>query len=596
MSERWEPRAEYERRLAARRTEAARHAEADRRIANLRPFVFLLAGVVGWLAIGMRWFSPAWLLGPLLLFLALVIYHDQVIQKREAIARIVAFYERGLARLDGRWPGTGVTGERFRDPAHPYADDLDLFGRESLFELLCTARTSMGQETLARWLMNPAEAATVRERQAAVADLRPRLDLRESLALHGEAVRSAVDIEALVAWATAPVKLTGKAPRVIAGVLAALTVAALLWWIAGQSPLPLVGMVILEQVFVSRWAAEVGRVVNGVDQPGRDLAVFSHLLARLEGEQFQSPRLRTLCAGLGSSGMPPSQRLARLQKLVSLLQSQRNGIFALIAFVLLWPFQLAFAIEEWRAECGAELPRWLEVAGEFEALSSLASHAYEHPDDPFPEVVEEGAFVEAEGAAHPLLPESRAIRNSASVGGEVRLLIISGSNMSGKSTLMRTLGTNIVLALAGGTVRAHRFRLSPLAVGASIRVQDSLQQGASRFYAEITRLRLVVDLASGKFPLFFLLDEILHGTNSHDRRIGAEAVVRGLVARGAIGLVSTHDLALARIAEDPALQAVNVHFEDHLEDGQMRFDYQLRPGIVQKSNALELMRAVGLDV
>jgi DNA mismatch repair ATPase MutS len=195
-----------------------------------------------------------------------------------------------------------------------------------------------------------------------------------------------------------------------------------------------------------------------------------------------------------------------------------------------------------------------------------------------------------------LIPTDRCVRNDLQLGHDLRLLVVSGSNMSGKSTLLRTVGTNTVLALAGAPVRAARLRLSPLAVGASIRLNDSLQAGTSRFYAEITRLRQLMDLANGSLPLLFLLDEILHGTNSHDRGVGAAAVVRGFIERGAIGLVTTHDLALAHIAQRPEGHAANVHFEDHLEDGKMIFDYRMRPGVVEKSNAVALMRAVGLDV
>jgi DNA mismatch repair ATPase MutS len=188
------------------------------------------------------------------------------------------------------------------------------------------------------------------------------------------------------------------------------------------------------------------------------------------------------------------------------------------------------------------------------------------------------------------------VRNDVTIGGELRVLVVSGSNMSGKSTLLRTIGVNTVLALAGATVRARRLRLSPLTTGASIRVQDSLRAGESRFYAEITRLRQIMDTAAGNRPVLFLIDEFLHGTNSHDRRIGAEAIVRGLVERGAIGLITTHDLALAHIADALGPAGVNVHFEDHLENGRMTFDYRMRPGVVQKSNAIELMRSIGLEV
>jgi DNA mismatch repair ATPase MutS len=243
------------------------------------------------------------------------------------------------------------------------------------------------------------------------------------------------------------------------------------------------------------------------------------------------------------------------------------------------------------------VPRWLAAIGEFEALSSLASHAWEHPDDPFPSFSDEGEPVfDGDGLGHPLIPEGRCIRNDVHLGEALHLLIVSGSNMSGKSTLLRTVGVNAVLALAGAPVRATRLRLSQLAVGASIRIVDSLQDGTSRFYAEVKRLGQVVEISRGPTSLLFLLDEILSGTNSHDRAIGAEAVVRRLVESGSIGLVTTHDLALARIADSLGERAANVHFEDHLEEGRMVFDYRMQPGIVRKSNALALMRAVGLEV
>jgi DNA mismatch repair ATPase MutS len=234
--------------------------------------------------------------------------------------------------------------------------------------------------------------------------------------------------------------------------------------------------------------------------------------------------------------------------------------------------------------------------GEMEALSSLAGYSYEHPADTFPEFTGESPCFEAEGLGHPLLPENRTVPNDVRIGGELRVLVVSGSNMSGKSTLLRTVGVNAVLAQAGAPVRARRLRISPLAVGASIQVQDSLQEGKSRFYAEITRLRAIMELANGATPVLFLIDELLHGTNSHDRRIGAEAIVRGLVARGAIGLITTHDLALTGIAAALGSQAANVHFADHLENGRMCFDFRMRPGVVEKSNAIELMRSVGLEL
>lgn len=270
--------------------------------------------------------------------------------------------------------------------------------------------------------------------------------------------------------------------------------------------------------------------------------------------------------------------------------------FALISAILLWPLQCAIAIENWRQKSGPAVAHWLAAVGEIEALSSLASYSYERPNDPFPEMIDGEARFEGERLGHPLLPDARNVRTDLFLSDSPAVLIVSGSNMSGKSTLLRTVGTNTILAQAGAPVRALRLRLSPLQVGASIRIQDSLQGGASRFYAEITRLRQIVNLTGGTLPVLFLLDEILHGTNSHDRRIGAEGVVSGLIQRGAIGLVTTHDLALTRIVEELPTRAANVHFEDHLEGGRMTFDYLLRRGVLQRSNALELMRSVGLEV
>ena len=257
-------------------------------------------------------------------------------------------------------------------------------------------------------------------------------------------------------------------------------------------------------------------------------------------------------------------------------------------------------VEAWRADAGPHVGKWLAAVAEFEALSSLASLAFEHPAWTFPVLLENTPpFFGAVALRHPLLPVDRCVPNDVQLGreaGDCSLLIVSGSNMSGKSTLLRSIGLNTVLAWAGAPVAAEQLRLSPLRLGASLRVVDSLQDNRSRFMAEITRLRQIVALASEGAPLLFLLDELLSGTNSHDRRIGASAIVRGLVEQGAIGLLTTHDLALAELEHDLQPNAKNVHFEDSLINGQIEFDYRLRPGIVLRSNALELMRAVGLKV
>jgi hypothetical protein len=591
-----EPHGELEERLRERRGRAERQAAVDHAFSWLRGGIVLTLLVLWWLSLGSEGIAAGWLLVPIVLFLLAVLVHDGVVRGRERAERAVAFYASGLARMEDRWVGTGETGERFSSDAHPYARDLDLFGHGSMFELLCTARTRAGQQTLAEWLRWAAPSGEVRARQEAVRELRANLDLREDLALAGEDVREGVAADALRGWAEAPPVAFPRFGRAVSAALASLDVlGALLWWL-GAGPKPLIVALALAGTWSLLLHARVERTVKTANRPGRDLALLGALLARLERERFGAPRLVALRERLDTEDLPPSRQVRRLARLQELLDSRRNQLFAPIALPLLWTTQLALAVEHWRLRVGPRVPAWLSVAGEVEALCALAGYAYEHPADRFPELVEKGPLFAARGLGHPLIPEHVSVGNDVRLDHEQSLLLVSGSNMSGKSTLLRSVGVNAVLALAGAPVRARALRISPLSIGASVRIVDSLQRGSSRFYTEITRLRQIADLARDRPPVLFLLDEILHGTNSGDRLVGAEAVVRELLERGGIGLVTTHDLALARIADNLAPRTRNVHFEDHLEGGRIAFDYLLRDGVVSEGNALALMRAVGLEV
>ncbi len=588
---------QYRVRREERRAEADRHQRRSRLISNLRMAAFGLAVVVAWFVWETGSLSPWWMVLPVASFGALVLVHDRVLRRWRRAKSAVDFYERGLARLEHRWAGTGDSGSRFLRRPHPYAGDLDIFGGGSLFELISTARTSWGARTLADWLLSPSSPEDVRARQLAVAELRPKLDLREDVATLDEPLSTEVDPDALSRWAASPPVPLPRWGRYAAALLGIASVTVVVAWLAsytGRQPVLIV--LLIEGTFAFWLRDRVRRVITSVEKPARDLGLLSKLLARFESEPFHSARLNELQGSLAVDAMPASLQIARLRRLIELLDARRNKMFAPLAALMLWATHFAYPIESWRARSRAEVGRWLAAIGELEALLSLAAYAYEHPDDPFPEIVDEGPQFEGEGIGHPLIPQERLVRNDLHLGADLRLLVVSGSNMSGKSTLLRTVGTNTVLALAGAPVRATKLRLSPLAVGASIRIQDSLQEGISRFYAEITHLRQIMDMTEADEPLLFLLDEILQGTNSHDRRIGADGVVRNLVDRGAIGLVTTHDLALAEIAESLAPRAANVHFEDHLENGKMTFSYRVQPGVVRKSNALALMRAVGLKV
>ena len=606
-----DPRLIYSQLLDKRRLDLAARDQQHRVFGYLQ-----LAAVVSALAaVGLALFhklSIFWVFAPAAAFATLFIIHERLLRVAEQRRRSIRYFERALARLEGKWAGQGEAGDRFLDPAHPYARDLDLFGKGSLFELLCTARTQVGVETLAEWLLYPADPDTVRSRQLAVDDLRSQVDWREELAVVADEARSGVHATALAAWGEAAPLLASRRLRILTTALALLGVPGLVAFLAYS--LYMLGIVHLSErmavlsrdffvlvlfingTFLFKQRRRVDLVVAAAEEAAHELKLLSEVLLRIERQSFRAPLLIALRASLDVEGEPISKRLKRLSRLIDHLDDREHLLIRLIEPFLLWTLRWATLVDEWRRHSGPAVRRWLASTGGIEALCSLASHAFEHPADPFPEFRSESPWLEAEAIGHPLLDENRVVRNDVRIGRALRLLVVSGSNMSGKSTLLRTLGVNTVLAQAGAPVRAKRLMLSPLAVGASIRIIDSLQDGISRFYAEILRIRQILDLTGGPLPVLFLVDEFLHGTNSHDRRIGAEALARGLVDRGAIGLITTHDLALADIVEVLGPQAANVHFEDHLDDGHMTFDYRMRPGIVRKSNAIELMRSVGLEI
>jgi hypothetical protein len=557
-------------------------------------------------------FSIAWEAVPAAAFVTLSFSHDWLVRISSILRRAVRYFERGLLRLDGKWSGAGDPGVRYLDPAHPYAQDLDLFGNGSLFELLCTARTPMGQNTLAGWLMEPAIPAVIRARQEAVVELAPRVDLREDIAVLAENAREGVHTEALFAWGEREPLLEPSPFRIVAcglsvlGATAVIALTAILLALLGLFRLPektMAGMQlyclfmgIVYTAILGRFKKRTNRIIDEIDAAGYDLSLIAGVLRRVESERFMSPLLTALRAKLDTDGLPASRRIAKLNRLIELADSRRNMAVKVIGPPLLWDLHLSYAIENWRRVSGPAIRPWLNAVGEIEAISSLAGYYYEHPRDVFPEFTAEQPCFEATAIGHPLLDENRVVRSDVRLGGELRFLVVSGSNMSGKSTLLRTLGINAVLAQTGAPVRANRLIMSPLAIGAPIRITDSLHSGVSRFYAEILRIRQIVNLTSGLLPVFFLVDEFLHGTNSNDRRVGAEALVRGLLRRGAMGLITTHDLALAEIAGRLGRQAANVHFEDRIDGARIYFDYKLRQGVVQTSNAIELMRSVGLSV
>jgi MutS domain V len=535
-------------------------------------------------------------------FILLAIWHGRVIESLRDHGRAILFYERGLARIEDRWAETGETGERFLTPSHPYSRDLDLFGNASLFQLLCTARTRAGEETLAAWLLAAASVEEIHARQSAVSEMKEAVEFREQLFSLGDTVRLGVQPDALSAWGERALPLSA-GTRLAATVLASLWIASFIaWGIWGLGILTLI-TTILNFAFYLRIQHSLEEAAYAVEKAAEDLQLLAGILALLERASFQSTRLQELQAILRNNGTPPSRAIRKLARIVEYLESRRNPLFRIFDTFTFWSAQLVFMAETWRQDCGPSIRRWLAAVGEFEALMALAGFAYEHPSYAMPVIAPNGPLFDAEGLAHPLLPANGAIENDVKLGAAPhiapQLMILSGPNMAGKSTFIRSIGVNALLALCGAPVRARRLTLSPLYVTASICVLDSLAGGVSRFYAEIRRIKLISDLAHGPVPVLFLFDELLSGTNSHDRLIGTELVLRNLLEQNAIGIVSTHDLALTKIPETLGNRGINCHFQDRLGkdasgNAELIFDYKLMPGVVETSNALQLMQSIGL--
>ncbi len=595
-----DPHVEYSKRLATYIEIVSSQNRLHIRVGNSKLAIIAAGLVLAWFCFHKQLLPSYWLLLPIGLYVVFAIFHEHVLRARSRAETAAAFYRKGIARIEDRWAGTGLTGERFRDEKHVYADDLDLFGRGSLFELLSTARLPMGENWLAKWLCFPSPKPAIRERQTLVAELRPKLDLHRDLAVTGEELRARLNPESLIGWAESASLLPGRAWRSGAALLALAATAALIYYFRAQVAWPLLAVLIVE-IFFRRWLRRHAEaVIEGISCNAEGLVLFAEILKKFEQEPFTSPRLQGFAAELKRDGQPASHLIRKLARIVYWIDAHHSLLAHIVELPLLYTVQVAFAAEAWRRRWGGRVRAWVEIAGEMEALISLATYSFEHPHDPFPEFVdskESPAYFNGEDLGHPLIPASKCVRNSVRLDNHTRVLLVSGSNMSGKSTLLRTVGINTVMAMAGAPVRAKSLRLTPLTIGTRIRSTDSLQEGRSTFYTEILHIRRVFDVVSeGGPPLLFLFDELLEGTNSKDRRIGAQSLLRGLLERHAIGIVTTHDLALTEITATLGNVLRNMHFEDQVENGKMQFDYKLRDGVVAKSNALELMRLIGLQM
>jgi hypothetical protein len=609
-----DPRSTYE----VGRTSAGREIQREdariRAIGLARAVVAL--GAIG-LIVALVWasLSPfAWIgVGSLtLLFVVFVVLHRSAFGRRARFEAVRRFHERGLDRLSGRWTEFARDGESFRSTEHPYSDDLDVFGRASLFQLLNAAETPFGERALAASLAPPPYAnkrppaedrAWIRdlgERHAALKDLARRLAFRERLSSVCHVVSAErPDPGPFIAWAESSKPLAAPRAAFIASWLLP-PLAILSMTLGAKLGLPRgawIGVVLVELAFLAVHRRRTTPIVAAASSREGTLARFAEVFEAIEGEMFDAPLLRGIQAKLHSSGTKVTREMAALARIAGFVDARQNEVFRLfIAPVLLWDFHCAVALDRWRTRAGPRVREWFETLGEIEALASVAGFAFDREDHAWPELAEAAGF-QALALGHPLLGEDRRVANDVALLGVGAALLVTGSNMSGKSTLLRAIGLNAVLALAGAPVCAKKLVLGRVTVATSMRVRDSLEAGVSHFLAELNKLKRVVDLARTSPPVLFLLDEILHGTNSRERLIGARAIVRALLDLGALGAVSTHDLGIAKRTPKLEGRVSNVHFEEQVDEaGVMTFDYKLKTGVVHTSNAIRLMRAVGLEV
>lgn len=504
-----------------------------------------------------------------------------------------------LAAIDGCYAAFDA-GQEFFDTKHPYSYDLDIFGSQSIYQMVCRATTASGKAALAARLQQPLPKSEIAAHQEAVAELAEKVEWRQDLFEAGKRYSAtSSSIKSVLEWAASPGELfESRLLRATLYIMPPITITLAVLWALGILPGAFFLALIVHMVVYNRYGKQINLVQAQVANAESEMRSYSTLLMHIEQGRFTSPRLIRLQKELEMEGEPSSAIVKRFASLVDKLDYRLNIIFLLTVNALLfWDLRMAIRLTDWRKRYAPLAQKWIDVVGEMEAIASLATLRYNNPSWAFPQIADGYFTVDATAVAHPLIPQQQRIANSFRVDEHEKVLLLTGSNMAGKSTFLRTLGVNMVMAYAGSAVCAERFEVCYVPLRSSMRITDSLVENTSSFYAEIRRLGEIVQAVKlGEHP-FLLLDEILRGTNSNDRHIGSRALIDLLVEYGVCGIIATHDLTLAQAKDTYPEALTNYHFDVQVDtNDELFFDYKVKSGICTSLNASILMRKIGLKV
>jgi len=550
-------------------------------------------------------------------FIYLAQKHHRVREQQQYTEALKELNARGSKRLQGEWVQFEDKGEEFEDKTHPYALDLDLLGQASLFQWFSSAHTPIGRNILSARLKDPDKSREkILLRQEAIAELGKSLGWRQRFEAEGMIrAKEFQVVEPFLEWAkdrdSAYLRPILKLAVTLVPMITCILSILYLGWKAVPWQVPTI-LLVGQFLFLQVDKTERGKKLSLVYKQEAGLKTYAKLLYYIEKKEFQAPKLKELQQRLrDSEGKPACEQIKRLSRIVERISNRDNAMFIFLNILLLWDYHCLIALEQWKSKSGDLLKTWLEVIGEFEELASLANIAFENPEWAWPNIEdhvlpspEDGESrnealgtrgLTASQLGHPLLTRQR-VTNDFTLREPSGIALITGSNMSGKSTFLRTVGCNLLLAYLGAPVCAKSFSCSIFSLWTCMRVNDNLEQSISSFYAEILRIKQIVEAAKEEEAVFFLLDEIFKGTNSQDRHQGAKALITQLQKEGAMGLVSTHDLELGELEKTSQGTIKNYHFREYYENKEIIFDYKLRAGLSTTRNALYLIRLAGIDV